>query len=53
MKMMSGVGGVKSDNNVNGMTGEDDDYAKPKAFTDKKELQNAQDDIDNESDEER
>ena len=52
MKMMSGVGGVAANaNGETGQTGDNDDYSKPKAFTDRKELANAQNEIDDESDE--
>ena len=55
MKMMSGVGELKKNKGEDDMDseGNENDFAKPKAFTDKKELQKAQDEIDNESEDER
>lgn len=53
MRMMSGVGGVDKKEGGEANAGDDDDYAKPVAFTDKRELAKAQEQIDEESDEER
>lgn len=54
MKMMSGVGGVKA-GEENGSQGEgsDEEYSKPKAYSDKREIQNAQMELDEASDDER
>ncbi len=49
IKMMSGVGGVKdSDGKDDGQV--EEEYAKPKAFVDKKEIQKAEDQIEDETD---
>ena len=52
MKMMSGVGGVKSEVNGDGVDG-GKEYAKPKAFRDGKDVEKVQNEIEDDTDEDR
>jgi len=48
IKMMSGVGGISNNNNSKIDEQDENDYSKPKAFVNEKEIKNAQNELDDE-----